>query len=184
MRIARLFPLAAALGVAAIGLSACQKTAPTNAASAAPVKAESPSVAVAPPAKGTTTGDTTPDVMSQDVTTLNQRGYLSDAFYDFDKSDLREDARTSLASNAGWLKRYGTMQILLEGHCDDRGTEAYNLALGERRAAAAQDYLEAMGIPAGRLKTISYGKERPFCTQDDETCWQENRRAHFVITAK
>jgi len=184
MRNARLSWVAMGLGLALVGTTACQKQAPTTAAKAAPPQKESPAVAVAPPKAGTTAGDTTPDVLSQDLATLNKRGYLSDAFYDFDRSDLREDARTSLARDAGWLKNYVSVQVLLEGHCDDRGTEAYNLALGERRADAARQYLEAMGIPSDRLKTVSYGKEKPFCSQDDENCWQENRRAHFVMTAK
>jgi peptidoglycan-associated lipoprotein len=76
------------------------------------------------------------------------------------------------------------MQILIEGHCDERGTSAYNLALGDRRANAAKEYLVSLGIDASRVRTISYGKERPFCTESTESCWQENRRAHLVITAK
>ena len=76
------------------------------------------------------------------------------------------------------------MQVLIEGHCDERGTAAYNLALGDRRANAAKEYLVSLGIDASRLRTVSYGKERPFCTENDESCWQKNRRAHLVITAK
>ncbi len=105
--------------------------------------------------------------------------------FDYDKADLKDDARSMLAKNADWLKMpYNTSTILVEGHCDERGTERYNLALGERRARAAMEYLQSLGIPANRLKMVSYGKERPQCTESNEGCWQRNRRAHFKIDAK
>ena len=115
---------------------------------------------------------------------MNKKGYLTDAFFDYDQSDLREDARTALAADAEWLKKYPTVQVLIEGHCDERGTGGYNLALGDRRANAAKEYLVSLGIDGSRLETVSYGKERPFCTESNESCWQQNRRAHLVITAK
>jgi peptidoglycan-associated lipoprotein len=90
-----------------------------------------------------------------------------------------------LSKNADWLKQpHVSAVILVEGHCDERGTERYNLALGERRARAAMEYLQSLGIPANRLKMVSYGKERPQCTEANESCWQSNRRAHFKIDAK
>ena len=107
-----------------------------------------------------------------------------DAFFDFQKTELREDARAALARDAQWLNKFPSVEILLEGHCDDRGTDAYNLALGEQRAAAVRGYLISLGISDARIRTVSYGKERPFCTDDDERCWQENRRAHVLVTAK
>ena len=119
-----------------------------------------------------------------DLETLNSEGYLTDAFFDFDKYDLREDARTALAADAQWLKRIRRSRSSIEGHCDERGTAAYNLSLGDRRANAAKDYLVSLGIDGGRINTVSYGKERPFCTERERVCWQKNRRAHFVITAK
>jgi len=122
--------------------------------------------------------------MTRDISELNKQEYLKDAYFDYDQSDLRDDARTVLSANAEWLKRYPSIQILVEGHCDERGTSAYNLALGDRRANAARDYVASLGISAARVKTVSYGKERPFCTESSESCWQQNRRAHFVITAK
>jgi len=122
--------------------------------------------------------------MTQDISEMNKKGYLQDAYFDYDQSDLRDDARSALSGNAEWLKKYPSIQILVEGHCDERGTSAYNLALGDRRANAARDYVASLGISAARLKTVSYGKERPFCTESSEGCWQQNRRAHFVITAK
>ena len=110
---------------------------------------------------------------------------LSDVHFDYDQATLRDEARSTLSKNADWLKQpHVTAVILVEGHCDERGTERYNLALGERRARAAMEYLQSLGIPANRLKMLSYGKERPQCTDANETCWQSNRRAHFKIDAK
>ena len=109
---------------------------------------------------------------------------LKPAFFDYDKADIRGDARDVLAGNATWLKKYSSVQFTIEGHTDERGTAQYNLALGDRRANAAKDYLVSLGVDASRVKTVSYGKERPFATGHDEDSWQKNRRAHFVVTAK
>lgn len=98
-------------------------------------------------------------------------------FFDTDSSTVREDGRQTLNRQAEWLKKYGNYQITVEGHCDERGTREYNLALGERRANAARQYLIAQGIPASRLKTVSYGKERPDPVGSDEAAWARNRRA-------
>ena len=98
-------------------------------------------------------------------------------FFDTDMSNIREDGRQTLTRQAEWLKKYGNYQITIEGHCDERGTREYNLALGERRANAARQYLVAQGIPAARVKTISYGKERPDPVGSDEAAWARNRRA-------
>jgi peptidoglycan-associated lipoprotein len=109
---------------------------------------------------------------------------IKDAFFDFDKSDLREDARNTLTQNADKLKTifrdYSTGTVTLEGHADERGSAEYNLGLGDRRAIAAKDFLVQLGVPADRLRTLSYGKERPQCTDNNEACWQKNRRAHFT----
>jgi peptidoglycan-associated lipoprotein len=98
-------------------------------------------------------------------------------FFDTDQSTIREDGRTTLNRQAEWLKKYTNYQVIIEGHCDERGTREYNLALGERRANAARQYLVAQGIPAARIKTISYGKERPDPVGSDEAAWARNRRA-------
>ena len=98
-------------------------------------------------------------------------------FFDTDMSTIREDGRATLNRQADWLKKYGNYQITIEGHCDERGTREYNLALGERRANAAKQYLVAQGIPAQRIQTISYGKERPDPVGSDEAAWARNRRA-------
>ncbi len=105
---------------------------------------------------------------------------VKDAYFDFNKSDLRPDARTALAHDADYLKAHTDIKITVEGHCDDRGGEEYNLGLGDRRAAATKQYLVSQGVSPNRIQIVSFGKERPFCTTDDEACWQENRRGHLV----
>src|ERR1700683_692019 len=108
---------------------------------------------------------------------------VADAYFDYDKSDIRDDARAALTKDAGALKAifadFPDATITIEGHCDERGSAEYNLALGDRRATAAKDFLTQLGVPADKLKTISYGKERPQCTEHTEECWQKNRRAHL-----
>src|SRR5580692_1019933 len=106
---------------------------------------------------------------------------VKDAYFDFDKADIRPDARSALTETAGFLKSYTQVKVMLEGHCDERGSTEYNLALGDRRAQAAKDYLVSLGVAADRMQTVSYGKERPFCTDHSEDCWQQNRRAHFTM---
>jgi peptidoglycan-associated lipoprotein len=179
----------ALLGIALLPFAAaCKKKPPTTTADARPpVTAAKPPAEkeVAPPPAAAPTKDVEViEVLSMDIDVLNKKGYLSDAFFDYDQSDLREDARSALAGDAQWLKKHSSVQVLIEGHCDERGTAAYNLALGDRRANAAKEYLVSLGIDGSRLRTLSYGKERPFCTESTESCWQKNRRAHLVITAK
>ncbi|HWG59159.1 MAG TPA: peptidoglycan-associated lipoprotein Pal [Candidatus Acidoferrales bacterium] len=106
---------------------------------------------------------------------------VKDAFFDLDKSDLRPDARDALTKDAEFLRTYAQVRVSIEGHCDERGSTEYNLSLGERRAAAAKSFLVSLGIPADRIDTVSWGKERPFCGDHNEGCWQQNRRAHFVM---
>jgi peptidoglycan-associated lipoprotein len=106
---------------------------------------------------------------------------LGDIFFDYDQSLIRPDAKKTLDKNVEWLRGTAKPNLVIEGHCDERGSQEYNLALGQRRAKAAQDYLVASGIDEKRIKTISYGKERPFVVGHDESAWQWNRRAHFVL---
>ena len=106
---------------------------------------------------------------------------VKDAFFDLDKSDLSTDARQALTEDAAFLRTYAQVRVSIEGHCDERGSTEYNLALGERRAAAAKNFLVSLGISADRVDTVSWGKERPFCTDHNEDCWHQNRRAHFVM---
>ena len=110
-----------------------------------------------------------------------QSSPLKEIYFDFDRSDLRADARGVLKANADWLKANPTSRVEIEGHCDERGTTEYNLALGAKRAQAAKDYLVTLGISAERLSTISYGKELPICKEQSEDCLQKNRRDRFVI---
>jgi peptidoglycan-associated lipoprotein len=105
---------------------------------------------------------------------------LQDAFFDFDDFSLRSDAKAALDNDAKFMEQNAGVNVVIEGHCDERGTVEYNLALGEKRARAARDYLVSYGIPASRMTTISYGKERPFDPGHDEEAWAKNRRAHFV----
>ena len=104
---------------------------------------------------------------------------IKDAFFDFDKSDIRPDAEQALTSDSDFLKARTGYNFTIEGHCDERGSEEYNLGLGDRRATSAKNFLVNLGVSADRINTISYGKDRPFCTEHNEECWQENRRAHF-----
>jgi len=106
---------------------------------------------------------------------------LRDIQFDFDKYDIRPDAARTLDANAVWLKSNGNHLLLIEGHCDERGTNEYNLALGERRAKSAMNYLVSQGVQAARITIISYGEERPLCSEHNETCWQQNRRDHFLV---
>ncbi len=106
---------------------------------------------------------------------------VRDGFFDYDKADIRSDAREALAATGEFLRAYPQIRVTIEGHCDERGSTEYNLALGDRRAQAARQFLISLGVAAERMETVSWGKERPFCTTSDETCWQQNRRAHFVM---
>jgi peptidoglycan-associated lipoprotein len=115
---------------------------------------------------------------------MNRRGYLKDVFFELDRSEVRTDQREILDQNASWLRKRPEVRIVIEGHCDERGTAQYNMALGERRAQTVTDYLVALGIQASRIQVVSYGKERPFTRGHDDRSWSQNRRAHFVVTAK
>jgi peptidoglycan-associated lipoprotein len=139
----------------------------TNTATARVTVTSPPPPAPPPPA---------PKVSVSDMFTQN----IKDAYFDFDKADVRPDAQQALTSDADFLKAQAGIRFTIEGHCDERGSEEYNLGLGDRRATAAKNFLVNLGISADRMTTISYGKDRPFCTEHNEDCWQQNRRAHFV----
>jgi len=109
---------------------------------------------------------------------------LTDVYFDLDESTIRDDARAPLQKDADWMKRWTSTQITIEGHCDARGSAEYNLALGSRRASAVKDYLVTLGVPSSRLTVVSKGKEQPVCNEQSESCWQQNRRGHFIVTAK
>jgi len=105
---------------------------------------------------------------------------VRDAYFDYDKADIRPDARVALSTTADFLKRHPSIKATIEGHCDERGSTEYNLGLGDRRATAVKQYLVSLGVSADRLNIVSFGKEKPFCNEHNEACWQQNRRGHFV----
>jgi peptidoglycan-associated lipoprotein len=105
---------------------------------------------------------------------------VKDVYFDYDKSDVRADQQAAVQSDAQFLTQHSNINFTIEGHCDDRGSTEYNLALGDQRANTVKNALVTAGIGAARIKTISYGKEKPFCVEDNEACWQQNRRGHFV----
>jgi peptidoglycan-associated lipoprotein len=123
-------------------------------------------------------------ITSGDLDALNRSNLLKPVLFDLDSAEVTAAGQTVLQQNADILRKYPQMQVTIEGHCDERGTAEYNLALGERRAVAARAYLVSLGIPAARVRTVSYGKEFPFDPGHNEEAWAKNRRAHFVITAK
>ena len=106
---------------------------------------------------------------------------VKDAYFDFNKFDIRADAREALGQTAGYLRDYPQIKVTIEGHCDERGSTEYNLTLGDRRASAVKQYMVSLGISADRMSTVSYGKEKPFCGEHTEECWQSNRRGHFIM---
>ncbi len=126
------------------------------------------------------------EALPDDAEELNrmaqEKGWIRDAFYEYDSSTLTEQAREALQASASWLKGYPQYGLIVEGHCDERGTEQYNLALGERRAYAAKEYLVSLGIDAARIQTQSFGEERPFDSGTSEAAYAKNRRAHLVLT--
>jgi peptidoglycan-associated lipoprotein len=172
---------------------ACGAKKPPVARPAAPPPPASPAAPSRPPAPPEPVTEPTivppepvPDdaISSASLDDLNKNSPLKPVFYDLDSSDLNAASQKVLDDNAALLKRYSTWAVTVEGHCDERGTAEYNLALGERRAIAARAYLVSLGIAADRVRTVSYGKEFPFDPGHEETAFAKNRRAHFVITAK
>jgi len=120
----------------------------------------------------------TPTVTDEDL--FNQN--VKDVYFDYDKADIRGDQQSSIQADAQFFSQHQNMSFTIEGHCDERGSTEYNLALGDQRASAVKNALTAAGVSASRIKTISYGKEKPFCTESNEACWQQNRRGHLVMT--
>ncbi len=157
--------------------SAPPPTGSPSPSAAAPSTAPSPSMTPSPVAPSTS--PTNPPAPSEFRATDN----LKDVFFDFDKYDIRANDAKILDTNATWLKSNDNL-VLIEGHCDERGTNEYNLALGERRAKATMNYLVSQGVQASRITIISYGKERPVCNERNESCWAKNRRSHFLTKAQ
>ena len=188
-RLASVLGLSLVLAVAAAG---CHKKVPPPAPVAPPPPPPAapvtpppppppPAPAPAPPPRPLTEEEI---FARKSLADLNAERPLDDVYFDLDKSEIRDDAKPRLQKDADWLKKWTSTQVSVEGHCDSRGSAEYNLALGSRRANAVKEYLTNLGVPAGRLTVVSKGKEQPVCSENGESCWQQNRRGHFVITAK
>jgi peptidoglycan-associated lipoprotein len=155
--------------------------APQQVEPAAPVQAE-PVVEPAPePVKEEPKPEPAPIEEEKERAAAAEAEGLQPVYFDFDRSFVRDDARAVMKTNAEWLKANPTAKVRIEGNCDERGTIEYNQALGQRRAASAKKYLTDLGISAGRISLISYGKEKPVCTEGNEECWQKNRRGDLVV---
>ena len=115
---------------------------------------------------------------------LNDSAPLEPVFFNYDEAEILPEARTILQRNAAWMSRWSSTRVLVEGHCDERGTNEYNLSLGDERATAVRDYLVSLGVPASRIATSSKGEEEPSCNDSTEGCWSRNRRGHLLVTAK
>src|SRR5262245_30435118 len=171
---------------------ACAKTQPPLGPQPAPPTAAAPAPAPPPPpAPPQRVEESVPvpaisedGISNRTLEDLNRNSPLQPAYFGLDSSELDDAARAVVASNAEVLKKNATWMVTIEGHCDERGTAEYNLALGERRAVAVKTYLVALGVPPDRLRTVSYGKEFPFDAGHTEAAWSKNRRGHFVITSK
>jgi peptidoglycan-associated lipoprotein len=188
-RLASVLGLSLVLAVAAAG---CHKKVPPPAPAAPPPPPPAapvtpppppppPAPAPAPPPRPLTEEEI---FARKSLADLNAERPLDDVLFDLDKSEIRDDAKPRLQKDADWMKKWTSTQVSVEGHCDSRGSAEYNLALGSRRANAVKEYLTNLGVPAGRLTVVSKGKEQPLCSEEGESCWQQNRRGHFVITAK
>jgi len=145
----------------------------------------------APPAAARTSVARPPAALTEDelfrrksLQELNAERPLNDVFFDLDGDALRDDGRTALQRDAAWLAKWPQTHVLVEGHCDERGSAEYNLALGDRRAEMVKQYLTSLGVAPDRVEVRTLGKEAPFCSEEAESCWSQNRRGHFVITAK
>lgn len=174
--------LAFALALA-VAVTGCGKKPPAPAV-VPPAAPETPPPAPEPPPDVTPAPSEYDTLRQKSVDELEKMGLLSDIHFEYDRADLRDSDRATLSANADTLKKFDFLLITVEGHCDERGSVEYNLALGERRAKAALDYLASLGVAAGRMKMVSYGKEVPLCQESNEECWARNRRAHFAITGK
>lgn len=181
----------ALMAVVLIVQVACGGKRPPAAVASAPEPAAAPAPPPAPPPPPVAAAPPPAPALSEEelfarktLEELNAEQPLGDALFDFDQSTLREEARATVRRNADWLQRWRSTRIAVEGHCDERGSSEYNLALGERRAAAVRNYLIDLGIESDRVVIVSKGEEAPVCSSSDEGCWQRNRRAHHVITRK
>jgi peptidoglycan-associated lipoprotein len=179
--------------IAALIVSACggNKKPATAPAPPAPPPPAAPPPPPPPPTAPTPAPTPAPRMPTEDevfasktLQQLNSEKTLGDAYFDLDSQTIRDDAKPVLQKDADWMKRWSSTKIMVEGHADERGSAEYNLALGERRATAVRDYIVNLGVQGDRIQIVSKGKEAPVCTESSESCWQQNRRGHFVITVK
>ena len=176
--------------LAAMMIAACGKKEPAVPIPPPPPPEEKPTTPPAPPAPAPPPSPAPPRVPTEDEIYAGMtpdeiaKKYLIDVYFAYDSVELTEQTRASLQKNAGFMKQRATARIAIEGHADSRGTNEYNLALGERRADAVRDYLVSLGVPTERMTVLSKGEEQPFCREETEACWQQNRRGHFVVTAR
>jgi peptidoglycan-associated lipoprotein len=175
--------------ITVLAVSACGKKKPVTPAPPPPAAATKPENPPPPPPPPAATPEThvptDEEIFSKmSLEELNAKKPLGDAYFSLDSSELSEDARGALQKDADWMKKWTSTKVTVEGHCDSRGTSEYNLALGERRSTAVKSYLASLGIGADRVMTVSKGKEQPVCSDANESCWKQNRRGHFIITAK
>ncbi|MFM8552936.1 MAG: peptidoglycan-associated lipoprotein Pal [Nitrospiraceae bacterium] len=140
-------------------------------------------VVVAKAAPSDSSGSSMQREMQQEQAATTSAG-LDDVFFAYDSWKLNEDSKQALSTDADWLKAHGSQKLAVEGHCDERGTQAYNLVLGQKRAKAVRDYLVELGVAGNRITAVSYGKDRPFCKEQNESCYQQNRRGHLVVSGK
>ncbi len=169
------------VSVAFLSVGCSSKPKPAAAPETKPVVAAVTPVPVEAPLADVERKPETP--VSLSIEELNRKGYLKDAFFDYNRYEIRQDQRDTLEKDAAWLREHPTVKITVEGHCDERGTAQYNMALGQQRAQAVKDYLVGLGIDSSRIQIISYGNERPFAVGHDEKAWAQNRRDHFLVTA-
>jgi peptidoglycan-associated lipoprotein len=180
----------AAAMLAAFTAAACGKPPVKTEPPPPPPPAEKPPVTPAPPPPPPTpppkpAPEPTEDEIYAKMTPEEiAKKYLSDVFYALDSSELNEEGRGALQKNAEFMKKRGTATVTIEGHADSRGTNEYNLALGEKRADVVRDYLVSLGVATNRISIVSKGEEQPFCKEETESCWQQNRRGHFLVTAR
>jgi len=186
----RRFALCAVV-VAGVTLAACHhnpKPQPAPAPAPEPPPATKPAPPPAPPpaAPAPQPAPPTEDELFRKKTLdqLNAEKPLIDTYFALDSTEVTTESRATLQKNVDWMKHWTSTKVMVEGHADSRGSNEYNLALGERRAAAIRDYMVGLGIPADRITIVSKGEEQPFCTEETEACWHENRRGHFIVTAK
>ncbi len=189
-RVRRYLTVVALCAALAAATAACHKNVPAP----APAPPPPPPAAPAPPPPPPPPPPTPPPAPAplseeeqfarKSLTQLNGERPLDDVYFDYDESAIRSDAIAPLQRNADWMRRWTSTQITIEGHCDPRGSAEYNLALGSRRADAVKDYLVNLGVPSTRITVISKGEEQPVCMEETEACYQQDRHAHFIITAK